>query len=91
MSDVSGDGLFLGPCAPATEWASMWTDEQVEQFAAEWRRKMQDGTFGRPVPLTPLPLRVRLRLAVEQAVTGAGIWLCDHKMWWAAGLLWWRR
>lgn len=62
------------------------TSEQLDRLKAEWERKRH----GQPKVLG-LPWHVRLRLAFEQAVTDAGIWLCDHRMWRAAGLLWWRR
>ncbi len=79
------DGLYFGPCLnPGGE--PEWTDEQLDHLRAEWERKR----LGRPKVLG-LPFRVRIRLGAEQAVTDAGIWLCDHRMWWAAGLLWWRR
>ena len=71
-------------------WADpVLTDEQVEQLRAEWLRKMQKR--GKIKILNPPPWRTRLRLAFQQAVTDGGIWLCDHRMWWAADLLWWRR
>lgn len=74
-------------CEPLVD-ATPLTDEQFEELKAEWRRKYN----AREIRLlTPLPRRVRLRLAVSQAVTDAGVWLCDHRMWWAADLLWWRR
>ena len=86
---MSDDGLYFGPCLRVTLDEQEWTDEQIEKFRAEWRRKAMQR--GKVRLLTPLPRRVRLRLAIEQAVTDAGIWLCDHRMWWAADLLWWRR
>jgi hypothetical protein len=82
---MSMDGPFFGPCLNPGGGEQEWTDEQVEQFKAEWRRKYKPREIRL---LTPLPRRVRLRLAAEQAITRAGTWLCDHRMWRAAELLW---
>ncbi len=38
--------------------------------------------------LDALPCRVRLRLWLTRRINGAGIWLCDHRQWRAAILLW---
>lgn len=85
---MSDDDLYFGPCLHVSTDEQAWTSEQLEQFAAEWRRKMRDGTFGRPVLLTPLPRRVRLRLAAEHAVNGIGIWLVNRGRISAAKRLW---
>lgn len=76
--------------------AAEWTDEQLARFTAEWRKKWQDGTFGPPRLLTPLPRRVRARLAVTRVIDTAAIWLAGHgrlraaeRLWGAAGM--WRR
>lgn len=84
-----GDGLYFGPCLNPGADARPLSDQEVTAFRERFLAAVKAG--GQPRLLTPLPRRVRLRLAVEQAVTDAGIWLCDHRMWWAADLLWWRR
>lgn len=85
---MSGDGLYLGPCAPDAEW----TDKQLEQFAAEWRKQ----ATGRARLRTPLPRRVRARLAFRRVIDEAAIWLIDRgrlraaeRLWRACGM--WRR
>lgn len=45
------------------------TEEQIERFRAQWERAQS----GRMRLLTPLPRRVRLRLAVTGAVDRAAI------------------
>jgi hypothetical protein len=67
---MDGDDPHLGPCAPGAEW----TDRQLEQFAAEWRRQ----ATGRARLRTPLPRRVRARLAVRRVIDEAAIWLIDR-------------
>ncbi|MFI2632600.1 hypothetical protein ACH5A2_19710 [Streptomyces collinus] len=37
---------------------------------------------------TPLPARVRLRLATHRQVDRAGCWLAGHRCPWAAEMLW---
>lgn len=84
QSREADDGLFFGPCLPSAEEAE-WTSEQLEQFAAEWRRKYSP----RKVRLlTPLPRRVRLRLLAARQVDRAAIWLVGHKRHDAAERLW---
>lgn len=63
-----------------------WTDEQLARFAAEWRRKA--GRPGEIRLLTPLPRRVRLRLAVTSAIDHAAIWLAYRGQLRAAEWLW---
>lgn len=62
----------------------MWTTEQADWLAAEWKRKQG----GRVRLLTPLPRRVRFRLAVRYVVDGAAIWLAEHGCFRAAKLTW---
>ena len=69
--------------APSVD-ADALTDEQLAAFAAEWRRK----AGGPPKLLTPLPRRVRARLAVTHAIDGAAIWLASRKRYGAAEWLW---
>lgn len=64
--------------------SSDWTDEQLAEFAAEWRRKHH----GPPKLLTPLSRRVRVRLALTHAIDSAAIWLVDRKRYGAAERLW---
>lgn len=62
----------------------IWTDEQLAWFAAEWERAVRG-----PVRLlTPLPRRVRLRLAIRYVIDGAAIWLAEHGHFRAATLTW---
>lgn len=42
----------------------------------------------RVVLLTPLPLRIRLRLAAARRIDLIGAWLCDHGHQQAAGRMW---
>ena len=69
-----------GPCLPDAEL----TDEQLERFKAEWERKRH----GHPKLLTPLPRRVRLRLAIEGAVNHVATWLACRGHYDAAERLW---
>jgi hypothetical protein len=66
--------------------SSVWTVEQLDWFAAEWERKVRQG--GPVRLLTPLPRRVRLRLAVTQITDNAAIWLAERGHYGAARLLW---
>lgn len=61
------------------------TDEQIEQFRAEWERKARRGKLRLP---TPLPRRVRLRLWCERQVDRAAIRLIDRGRFGAAERLW---
>ena len=61
-----------------------FSDEELDQLIAAWERKRH----GKPRLLTPLPRRVRLRLAVTHLVDRVAIWLCDRKRFRAAELLW---
>lgn len=67
------------------EWRP--SEAEIADFERRWREAMT-----RPIRhlevLTPLPRRVRLRLAVERAITSVGIWLGDHVSWGAAKWLW---
>lgn len=56
----------------------------VARLMAEWRRKAE----ATPVLLTPLPHRVRMRLAATHAIDRAAIWLLDRKRFRAAERLW---
>lgn len=62
-------------------------DEQLDQFAAEWKRQMARN-HGVTRLLTPLPRRVRLRLAVARTVDRTAIWLVDRKRFRSAERLW---
>jgi hypothetical protein len=62
----------------------MWTTGQVDWFAAEWKRKQG----GRVRLLTPLPRRVRFRLAAWYVIDGVAIWLVEHRCFRAARLVW---
>lgn len=59
-------------------------DKELADLEAEWRRKAGEP----PRLLTPLPWRVRLRLAFEHAIDHAAIRLVGRKRYRAAGLLW---
>lgn len=61
-----------------------WTDGQLDRFRSEWERQK----LGRPRLLTPLPRRVRLRLAAERAVDRVAIRLVDAGHYRAAMRLW---
>ena len=60
-----------------------WTDKEIEQFRAEWMLNFQ-----RPKLLTPLPRRVRVRLACTRAIDKTAIWLVDRRQFGAAQRLW---
>jgi hypothetical protein len=60
------------------------TDKELDRIRAAWERKRH----GPPKLLTPLPRRVRLRLAAEHAINRAAIWLVDHGRYGAAERLW---
>lgn len=62
-----------------------WTDEQLAGFKAEWERQVRGG---RVRLLTPLPLRVRLRLAVTHVIDSTAIKLAEHKHYNTARLVW---
>jgi hypothetical protein len=84
------EGLYFGQCMQG----DTWTTEQLDLFAAEWRKQAQQRNKVRL--LTPLPRRVRMRLAARRAVDKAGIWLVKHHRYHAAQRLWqafgmWRR
>lgn len=79
---MDSDDLYLGPCAPDAEW----TDKQLEQFKAEWRK--QAGRRTKIKLLTPLPRRVRLRLAIEGAVNHVATWLVYRGHYDAAERVW---
>jgi hypothetical protein len=79
----AGDARAHGPgCPPDVEW----TDKQLEQFKAEWQRKVRQR--GEIKLLAPLPRRVRLRLAIEGAVNHVGTWLVYRGHYDAAERLW---
>ena len=68
------------------------TGDEAAQLERCWREAYGKG--GHPKLLTPLPRRVRLRLAVRRVLTGIGIWLVDHghieaarRLWTVTGLL----
>lgn len=63
---------------------AVWADGQLDAFRSEWERQK----LGPPRLLTPLPRRVRARLAAEHAVNRAGIWLVERKRYRAARWLW---
>jgi hypothetical protein len=61
-----------------------WTDEQLDWFKAEWEKHVHG-----PVRLlTPLPRRVRFRLAVQSRIDAVAIWLAEHKHYKAARAVW---
>ena len=63
---------------------TQWTEGQLAWFKAEWERKVHG-----PVRLmTPLPRRVRFRLAVRGRVDGLAIWLAGHGHLNAARVTW---
>jgi hypothetical protein len=43
------------------------------------RRPQRPANAHRVTLLTPLPARIRLRLAVHRRIDRAGAWLCDHR------------
>jgi hypothetical protein len=57
----------------------------VDQLEAELREQMRTGS---PRLLTPLPRRVRLRLAVRHVLTVTGMKLMDHGHTGTAARLW---
>lgn len=75
---ANGGGPVAAESAPSTN-PMEWTDEQLEQFKAEWERQTarEQRTLERSGVrlyreryklLKPLPRRVRLRLAVGRAL-----------------------
>jgi hypothetical protein len=60
------------------------SQQQLEQFA----ERIGAAALKPPRFLTPLPRRVRARLAVTRAVDGAAVWLIDRGHFRAAGRLW---
>lgn len=79
MSDL--DRFYFGPCGLGAEELS---DAQIKAFSSEWIRKSK----GRPVLMTPLPRRARLRLAVTRVIDTIAIKLVDHGHIDAARRLW---
>jgi hypothetical protein len=65
--------------------APYWDRVDIEAFTAELDKCMREG---KPKLLTPLPRRVRLRLALTRAVDSAAIWLADRRRFGAAERLW---
>jgi hypothetical protein len=77
---------FIARLPPPVAEAEPWTDEQLGQFVDEWRRQARKP--GRIRLLTPLPRRVRVRLAAARAVDRVAIRLVDRKRYRAARALW---
>lgn len=64
--------------------AAPLSDEQLDRFRSEWERQK----LGPPRLLTPLPHRVRLRLAAARAVDRVAIRLVNGGHYRAAMRLW---
>lgn len=74
MDDASGDNVSFRLTLAA-----------VDQAEAEFREIMRTGKYKL---LTPLPRRVRLRLALTRAVDHTAVWLTDRQQYRAAEWLW---
>jgi hypothetical protein len=57
---------------------------EAEKLQARWLKKYAHQV----VLLTPLPARVRMRLAVHHRINWVGFWLVERRRFRAAELLW---
>ncbi|MGW4759559.1 hypothetical protein [Streptomyces chartreusis] len=68
------------------------TEEQVEEFKAEWKRQYGHtaGRKGSPMPdlYVASPLAARARLRAQHHIDSLGAWLCGHGCTPLAGWLW---
>jgi hypothetical protein len=75
-------GIIIGPTAMG--------DEEIEAFAVAWRAAYAGTPRHKGVVLlTPMPRRVRLRLAVTREIDRAAIWAIT-RVHWRAGVWVWR-
>jgi hypothetical protein len=71
-----------------------FTQEQLDEFAAEWNRLMTPEAVAAHWDREwrrihrELPRRVRFRLWYQRQVTSAGAWLCGHHLEGCASVLW---
>lgn len=70
--------------APITFEVSGDMDAEWERLRRRWAKEQRK----HPTLLTPLPRRVRLRLAIARRRDGLAIWLVRHRRFRAAETLW---
>jgi hypothetical protein len=75
---------YVPPGSEPSIDARSLSDQEVTALREAFLRK----AHGQPKLLTPLPRRVRARLAYRRAVDEAAIWLIDHGRLRAAERLW---
>jgi hypothetical protein len=62
---------------------------EAEKLQARWLKKYaHQSNAHQVVLLTPLPARVRMRLAVHRRINRVGFWLVERQHFRAAELLW---
>lgn len=65
------------------------TETEYEEIKTRWLAKYGNNHNAHHVkPLTPLPARTRLRLAVHRRIDRAGAWLCGRRCNRAALWMW---
>jgi hypothetical protein len=65
------------------------TETEYEEIKTRWLAKYGNDQSAHHVELlTPLPARIRLRLAVHRRIDRAGAWLCGNRCARAAVWLW---